>query len=528
MFHSIKSKLIVGVTALIVVLFSATAFQLIEEKKEELAHDIYVQTRALTELTTPKIADLYETFLAENSFVLFNRELKDVVFRKSDDIEALKIFSFAGEILYDSIAEENRAYEGDTRTVEESGLTERIKSRLPSYALEPREGEGGRLVYLKKNQDGTFLAVDRDERPIPPIADDERIANIVFPFDGRFAVQFDLTYAALDARVARMQERIILLTLFGILLGFGFAWFTSTRLTRPIQKLTQGALKLATGDFSTRVFVKTRDEVGVLASTFNQMAVDLQKSLEARVYKERVAKELELASKIHTQILPKELPQVRDIEIAAQVIPAAEVGGDSYDFISVTENKHIFYLGDVTGHGVPAGIVVSIANALIYAYSTSASLPEILINANRVLKLKTAQNMFMTMIMAQYDAGRLSFVSAGHPGMLHYKAATQQVEVAPTGGIALGMVPDVSKLMKEQELQFESGDCLVMYSDGVPEAVGPDGKMYEMERFKSSLMQHGTLQSADAIKSGLLQDVKNFTGAAEQTDDITFVVVKRR
>lgn len=520
--RSIKTKLILALSLLVIFLFSVTALLLIDEKKKELSRDIYLKARSFSELTTPKIVDLYTTLLAEKSFVIFNREMKDI-FQKNEDIAKISVATFAGEIIYDSKEERDRAYEGAPRQIRDPDLKARVtRSTLPSYAL-----ESGRTVYLKKNTEGEYVSVNENEKEIEPIADTDSIQNIVFPFQGKFSVIFDVSYENLRARVIRTTERIVFLLVFGVLLGLGFGWVFSKRITQPIEKLTEGALLLAKGDFQARVNVKTRDEVGTLAQTFNKMAQDLEISTKAMIEKERLSKELEVAAKIQKQILPDKLPQIPGLDIAATVIPAAEIGGDCYDFIQVDPETHLFYISDVTGHGIPSGIVVSIANAIIYSYSASADLRQILINANKVLKEKTAQNMFMTLLMLRYRNGALDYVSAGHPEMVHYHAADKKVSVEKGGGIALGMVPDISKMLVESSVNFLPGDCVALYSDGIPEANSEKGEQYGIQRLKRALNDNGELTSAESIKNALVTDVKEFMGGAAQLDDITLVVVRR-
>lgn len=508
---------------MVIFLFSITAVLLIDEKQKELSKDIYLKARSFSELTAPKIVDLYTSLLAEKSFVLFNREIKDI-FRKDEDIAQIKIYTFAGQILYDSAVERERAYTGDPRAVEDPDLKARVKAGLPSYEI---SGDG--IVYLKKTVEGEYISVNENEKEIATIADKDEIMNIVYPTGGKFTVQFDVTYQALRERVAAMTQRIVLLLIFGILLGLGFGWYFSDRITKPIEKLKEGVLIIGKGDFTARVNIKSHDEVGVLADTFNKMAADLEVSTKALVYKERVAKELEVAAKMQRQILPNNMPVIEGIDVAAAVVPAVEIGGDCYDFIKVDPNTHIFYISDVTGHGVPSGIVVSIANALIYSYANSSDLREILVNANRVMREKTAKNMFMTLLMLRYkvDTGVLNYVSAGHPEMLHYYAKDKKVSTEKGGGIALGMVPDISKVLVESTVQFDRGDCIVLYSDGIPEALNERGEQYGLQRMRRALNDQGELTSAEAIKNYLIADVKQFMGNAVQADDITIVVVRK-
>lgn len=520
--YSIRVKLVLGISALIVILFTITAFLLINEKEREISHDIYTKARSFSELTAPTVADLYSSLLSQNSFVLFNREIKDI-FRKDEDISAITLSSFSGEVLYNSAEEKDRAYEGEKRVLQDLSVLTRVKSSYPSYLL-----ASGRTLYLKKDTEGLYISVDQNEKPVPDIADNDKIINLVYPLDGKYGVIYDVNYDNLRLRVLRTTERIILLLAFGILLGIGFGSFLSGRITNPIEKLRDGALQLAKGDFKTRVDVKTRDEVGVLAATFNKMAQDLEASTKALVFKERIAKELELAARIQSQILPTKLPVIEGLDLSAAIIPAAEIGGDCYDFIQVDPQTHVFYISDVTGHGVPSGIVASVASSLIFSYAQGNTLSDILIHTNHVLKNKTVSNMFMTLLMLRYSPNKLNYVSAGHPEMLHFISSDKKVITEKGGGIALGMVPDISKMVHEETVTFAAGDCIILYSDGIPEAASEKGELYGMQRFKRALSDHGELDSAEAIRNALIADVKEFMGKAEQLDDITLVVVLKK
>lgn len=521
--HSIKTKLIFALSSLIIFLFIITAFLLIDEKRHELSLDIYNKARSFSELTAPKVIDLYESLLAENSFVLFNREIKDI-FAKDEDVSAIKIASFAGEVYYDSTIEQTRAYKGEKRTVQDQDLSARIKANLPSYLL-----ANGRVVYLKKKFDGSYVSVNENEKAVSPIIETDVIKNIVYPLNSKYSVIFEISYANLQSRIDRTTQRIILLLVFGVLIGLGVAWFFSQRITRPIEKLTAGALVLAKGDFKARVDVHVKDEVGTLADTFNKMAGDLEISTKAMLEKEAMKRELDVAARIQKQILPKELPKIPGLDIATDLIPATEIGGDCYDFIKIDDDNSIIYIGDVTGHGVPSGIVVSIANAIIYSYASSLDMKNIIINANKVMKAKTVQNMFITMLMMRYNSanGNLAYVSAGHPEMLHFHGTDGKVSLEKGGGIAVGMVPDISKLLTESNVSFGSGDTIVLYTDGIPEGGNEKGEQYGMDSLKASLEKCGKLPTAAAIKDAIIGDIKAFMGSAVQLDDITIVVLKK-
>ena len=453
---------------MIVVLFSAVAGLLIDEKKRELADDILLNGITFGRLTAPTIAQIYDQYLSEGGFVYFNREMQSF-FNQNDDVYRIDFVTFSGEYLYRSDEDTERKYEGKARLVSDDMLLEQIRSENVSYKTENWDE-----YYLKLTEDNEYVTVDKNEKPIEPPKSGTKIQYIVVPASERYAAIYYISYDNLDARIDSMVERIVYLAVFGVLLGILLSIFVSGSMTRNIGKLVDSAEKVAKGDLSTRVKIRSYDEIGFLGKTFNKMTQDLEASMAARVYKERVARELELAKQIQDSLVPKDenIPLTDDIEIAARLIPAEEIGGDMYDFLDFDKDRLLMYLGDVTGHGVPAGIVGSIASALFFGYSTQSDLKQIMLAVNNVLKVKTMTNMFMTLVLMEWDKlnRRFRYVSAGHEQILHYRAATADVVLEPAGGIALGMLPKIEAHMKVSEVDFQVGDYLVIYSDGIPEA----------------------------------------------------------
>jgi len=522
--HSIKTKLILSISGLIIVLLVAAAIVLVREKQRELTKDIFDVGRSFAELTAGNIVSDYNLYLAQKGFVYFNRNIQDV-FAKDPDVSAIQVVSYKGEIVYDSNTEKEKQYEGKTRPVLNKELLQQVQSRNPSvFTLDTK-----RQVYLKKDVSGTISYIDFDEKPVQPLASDEKIAYFVQPATNDFAVVYTITYQALQDRINQTTMRIFLLAIFGVGLGILMSVLYASTITRPIQKLKEGAAIIATGNFKYRVNVKTKDEISTLANAFNKMAADLDISTKALVYKERVAKELELAAKIQKQLLPKVMPKVRGLDISAGLLPAEEIGGDCYDFLQIGPNQLVLYIGDVTGHGVPSGIVVSIANAIAFHLADKLDIRSIVVEMNKVVKEKTASNMFLTLVMLNWDGdnGRLHFVNAGHEQMIHYHATEKKVTLTPIGGVAIGMFPDISKTLHLNEIVLNKDDVLVLYSDGIPEAWKNEKEMYGMARFKRAVNEYSDLPSALSIRNALLADVKQFSGKYKQMDDITLIVLKR-
>ena len=532
---SIKTKLIIAISALMAVIFLMTAFLFVNEKKVELADDIYQGVRSFAELTAPEIAELTDLYLQEEGFVYFNREVQKLM-QQNVDVNSLEVVTYTGEIVYDSALDVDKKYEGELREVRTDSvigktLLDQIRSKNSSFLV---SGNGG--VYLKKDSDGDYEYVDQNEKDLVTPATGFKIDYFVQPASDKYSVIYRVTYENMEDRIASMVRRIIYVALFGFMLGVILSVFMGAQVSRPVRKLVEGAGQVAKGNLKYRVDIKTSDEIGYLGESFNQMTEDLEKSMGARLYQERLGKELELARKIQDEIIPKGVPEIKGLDVAAGILPASEVGGDMYDFISIDECSTLMYLGDVTGHGVPASMIGAVANSLFYSYSGLKDLKQIIVETNKILKKKTTATMFMTVAILKWNclaeggvvgAGRLSYVNAGHDPILHYSKASGQVTEGSKGGLAVGMVSDISAQVQEVELKMEVGDFAVVYSDGVPEAWKNEKEQYGMDRFKESLKKYGTLATAEEIKNAVFADLKAYCGDFEQKDDVTVMVLKK-
>lgn len=187
----------------------------------------------------------------------------------------------------------------------------------------------------------------------------------------------------------------------------------------------------------------------------------------------KLRSEVEIASEIQKHVLTKTDVVIPSLDIALATVPASEVGGDSVDMILGRDGNYYIYVGDVTGHGVPSGFVMMMVNALVSAFVTSeSSSARVLSETNRILKPRIKQNMMMTCVMLRWDEHnkRLYYTGAGHEYLLVYKADSNKVFKIKSGGVALGMMRDSSKVLMEQQILFEPNDVVILYTDGITEA----------------------------------------------------------
>ncbi|NUM34701.1 MAG: SpoIIE family protein phosphatase [Candidatus Brocadiae bacterium] len=246
--------------------------------------------------------------------------------------------------------------------------------------------------------------------------------------------------------------------------------------------------------------------------------------------KKRIEQEINIASNIQKELLPKFLPTVPGIEVYGFMRPAKEVGGDYYDFIPTGDNSELYIcIGDVSGKGVPAGLVMVMARCFLRPLVLSnKNTKKILDELNKLLVADTRKDMFMSMLIMKWDVFEKKFywTGAGHEHILIYRAKTKTCECIRTGGIVLGMIKKAEKFFKEESLYLDSKDMIVLYTDGVTECFNAQGQMLELEAVKKLVEKYGHLPVKDVCNS-LLAELQRFMGKASQYDDITIVGIKK-
>ncbi len=524
MFRSLKAKFVFAFGTLIVILFVALGLFLVDSKTRELSSDIATNSQVFAQLSSAQVMEDYTQYLQPGNFVAFSREMSAIL-RRSTEISDLQISSYSGVILYGSADEELERYDGNLRTAN-ADLLDRIQSTMSSLLL-----EDGRVIYLKIDDQKNISYVNFNENLVDPLSTADRIVNITVPYNNAYAVIYDVSYATLEARLMQAKMQIGTIAGVGFLLTLMISYMLSVSITRPLKELKAGALRIATGDFTTRVLVRTRDEIGVLAGTFNQMATDLASAIEAKIYRERVGKELELAAKIQDNLIPRGTLELPTLTVVGGLDPATEVGGDAYDFIPMDDGDTMIYIGDGTGHGVSAGIMASISNALLYSLRGEPDLMVVAKLMNAVIQKKSSNTMFITMGLTTWSetTSSLKYINAGHLPMLFFDAGEQKLTEIKLPGMAFGMVDDLVPHLQEKEIKLQKDDVVVLYSDGIPDAQNMNNEPYGVARLKRILQDTASNHhTAEGIKDAILADVMAYIGQREHLDDITVVVMKKK
>jgi serine phosphatase RsbU (regulator of sigma subunit) len=273
----------------------------------------------------------------------------------------------------------------------------------------------------------------------------------------------------------------------------------------------------------------TEDHLKVLTTLASVAAIRVENNrlIDSRLDRERLERELALASEIQQRFQPTAPPIVAGYELQGISFPCYEIGGDYYDFIERDDGRLVIALGDVSGKGTAAALLMSSLHAAVHAQSASHdSLVGTISAVNRYLADNIPSNRFVTLFYAELDpeSGALSFLNAGHnPPLIVHAAGT--VEQLASGGLPLGIKPDAE--YREGRTQLQRGDVLCIYSDGVTEAVSPTG-----EEFGPTRLYEVVARNIDASAAGIRDRIESaltkFAQGTSAADDITLVIVKRQ
>ncbi|MFI3333382.1 MAG: SpoIIE family protein phosphatase [Rikenellaceae bacterium] len=330
-----------------------------------------------------------------------------------------------------------------------------------------------------------------------------------------------------------MAVKVWSVLLLGLIVIFIFVWIVVRRITSPLKQFTKTASIVAQGEFNTPLpEIATRDEVYDLREAFINMQHSLKEYIEelhsTTKARERIESELEIATTIQMGMLPTIFPphpNLPDVDLFAALIPAKEVGGDLYDFF-VSGGKLYFTVGDASGKGVPASLLMAVTSSLFRSVAAHIGDPaKILYNINNSIAETNDANMFITLFVGELNltTGELIYSSAGHnaPVLLRNGEATF-IDVVPA--LPLGAMSDIE--YSNHTMRLDSSDTLLLYSDGLTEAENREQELYSDERLLECMMAIAPQSSAATFIAEIKQSVDLFVGENEQSDDLTMLVLK--
>jgi sigma-B regulation protein RsbU (phosphoserine phosphatase) len=315
---------------------------------------------------------------------------------------------------------------------------------------------------------------------------------------------------------------IILATviLFIILLSF----FLSRSITKNINKVVKASRSIAAGDFKTRAQVKTRDEMGELGRTFDRMIPALEEHVKMK-------QALDVAMEVQQNLLPKEMPKFEGLDIAAKSIYCDETGGDFYDFMDFCgRDRNVLgvVIGDVSGHGISAALLMATVRAFLRCRVTQpGKITDIINTVNALLAKDTAEtNQFVTLFYMELDHKNktIEWVRAGHDPAVLYDPSTDNLEELRGTGVSLG-INDSFKYPENVRTGLSHGQIILMGTDGIWETRNSSGEMFGKRRLHDLVRLHSQ-SSANEILNSVVGSLEKFRDEAKQEDDATLVVIK--
>lgn len=315
---------------------------------------------------------------------------------------------------------------------------------------------------------------------------------------------------------------VFLLTLYGLALIIAGTMIVSV--ARAVSRLSKGARAVEEGRLDHRIPVKRRDQLGDLAQSFNRMAESVQGMLADVAEKERMGRELELAREIQESLLPARSLRHGSLEVRATFRPAAAVGGDYFDVFPIDERRLVVVIGDVAGHGLHAGLLMASLKSTVAALIREGySGEELVLRVNGLMGEGRFGPIMATLAVAEIDvaAGLVRITIAGHPPA--YVIADGRCEELMASSLPLG-----SALGRPAQLErpFPPGARLLLYSDGLVEAIGPSGEPFSYERLAATVRASVGLPAAE-LEAAIVAALDEYVGERALADDLTLVVVER-
>lgn len=301
------------------------------------------------------------------------------------------------------------------------------------------------------------------------------------------------------------------------------SFILSKTMTQRIAKLATAFNTLAEGDFSTRINVSGRDELSELSQTFNQLTPALEEQM-------RLKEALTIAQEVQRSLLPEHPPKVKGLDVAGMSMYCEDTGGDYFDYphLGIEADELGLAVGDVSGHGVPAALLMTTARALLRQRAQrGGSLGAVVGDANTMLSEDVRlSGRFMTLFLFAIDltSHTARWVRAGHdPALVYLPSKDRFSELGGDTGLPLGV--DGDWVYVEESSHIETGSVILIGTDGIWEATNMSGDMFGKDRL-NELLRRYSASSAQEILDSILQALKDFTAEAGFEDDVTLAVIK--
>ncbi|MFO7914092.1 MAG: anti-sigma factor antagonist [Candidatus Krumholzibacteriales bacterium] len=349
---------------------------------------------------------------------------------------------------------------------------------------------------------------------------------------GRVVVGVSSSQIAMGIEDNRLRTIMIMVGVFFI--GIGLIYLLISIFVKPIQTLTDGVRAIGEGSLHDELEVNGPEEIGAIARAFNDISAKFRKAQENIVEQERIYKEMQVAQEIQHSLLPRTVPEVSGYDIASYYKAAKEVGGDYYDFMNVDNDTLGVVVADVSGKGVPGSLVMTmIRTAMRMEARGNHSAADVMSRMNEFVMDDMKKGMFVTVFYVILDSRNrvISYSSAGHNPMILFRAETRETYFLNPRGFPVGInLPDdrlFKKSIDVEKIKLKKDDMLIIYTDGVTEAMNENREQYGEERLLSLIRENGDKSPQEFIDK-MNEDISGFTGNEPQNDDITVVSIKEK
>lgn len=448
-----------------------------------------------------------KTILEDLTGSRVNQLLSSLISKRTDEIYEVALVDSRGEIQGDS--ELNRTF---------------TQYDLANLDDENRHTENLSTYYIPDDNLTENLAIFDYYPPV----------EIDHPDKGQLTLHLRVFKSHIDGLIAVERWRIVRNSLLFYGVGSIGSFLLIYLLMNPLRKLTEFVRSGGEVEIQDDIELDPSSEVGEIAKAFSDITAKFHESQRNLKDQEKLKQEMQIAKEIQQTLLPHEFPDLEGYEISGHYESAELVGGDYYDFIEVDRDTLGIVVADVSGKGVPGSIVMTmIRQALRTEARGVKNAAEVLSRLNDLVVGDMRKGMFVTMFYVIIDSKkrRLNFASAGHNPMILYRGTTQKTYYLNPRGFPIGIELPEKDLFRESiesdTIQLFEDDLVLIYTDGITEAMDDMRDLFGEERLLDTIRDHGTLR-ASPFTEKLSEDIQSFTRGHPQSDDITFVTIREK
>ncbi len=367
----------------------------------------------------------------------------------------------------------------------------------------------------------------------------KRILDIEWPLkdksnDVLAVAHFQIDYGLIQKDIQRYLRSLLGETALVWLIVSAGLCFLIYVVMSPFKRLQEWVKHMSEPGIVDEMDIDSSTEIGAIAQAFSDMTNQLRRSQQNLAEQERLQQEMHIAKQIQQTLLPKEFPELEGYEIASYYAAAKEVGGDFFDFVEVDSDTLGIAVADVSGKGVPGAFVMTMIRTALRSEARGVKdAAEVLAKVNDFVVSDMKKGMFVTLLYVIIDSKkrRLNFASAGHNPMILHRPSRNKTYYLNPRGFPIGIsLPDKNlfrESIQSDTIALAEDDVVLVYTDGVTEAMNHKRRLFGEERFLKLIRESGN-KSADEFVQALQEEMNIFTEGSEQNDDITLVAIKER